>query len=93
MNAIAPQVKVAAACFFLPLVGCHSLISCNLGVVNKVAASNNALIDPEVACAALAPFRFKSDADNKIAPDVEINWTRNCQRILTEQSKAKGVKP
>ena len=77
----------------MPLNGCYSLLVVNLGVVNKSAAANGAPLDPEVACAALAPFRFKVDSKNRVQPDVEANWVRNCQRILAQQEqKGKGTK-
>lgn len=77
----------------MPLNGCYSLLVVNLGVVNKSAAANGAPLDPEVACAALAPFRLKVDSKNRVQPDVETNWARHCQQVLAQQQqKARETK-
>lgn len=83
-----PVIFLVLMCLFF-LSGCYSMLLFNVGVVNKTAAANVAPLDPEVACAALAPFRFKVDSNIKLAPDVQTNWLKDCQKILTEQQQKK----
>jgi len=82
----------ALASITLLLVGCYSLLVVNLGVVNKTAAANGTALDPEVACAALAPMRLKIDSNNKIQPDAEKDWMKTCEKVLAQQQQ-KEPKP
>ena len=81
------QNVMLAGLLLVPLTGCYSLLVVNLGVVNKVAAANATALDPEVACAALAPIRMKVESKNAIQPNIDKDWIDTCHKILEEQQQ------
>jgi hypothetical protein len=71
--------------FLLPLTGCYSIISINLGSVNHEAATTGPPIPPEVQCAALA-------AENVETPELKVVAEQTCQTNVAEARKLKAKK-
>jgi hypothetical protein len=76
--------KLPIFVLLVPLTGCYSIVSINLGSVEHQAATTGPPISAEVQCAALA-------ADSIHTPDVNIDAVKICENI-TEKEAAKAAK-
>jgi hypothetical protein len=66
----------------LPLVGCHSLIVCNVGIANKTASALAAPMSAKAYCMALLAPEIDIHGHSKRIPDVSTEQQNFCDDVL-----------